>query len=478
MEKSLADWSPQPSPAKADEVDRGPVHRRLAGRRGGGALVRALFLVPLGLGCGGPSEGIEPRDGGVDADVTMETPDASVPRPDAGPPPFFNYPIKLTASDGASNNWFGWSVAATEDVIVVGAPFYDEFDETGAIVEPSIGAAYVFERVNGNWVQTIRLITDDEETSSMFGWAVATNGDVIAVGAWNHDVGSQKGAVFVFERQGGTWVETTRIDPMTGDDQDRFGFSLSMEGNLLAVGAPLIDQLSDASTPAYVFERDTDGSWDGTRLVAGDGSRGGVFGHSIALSGNTVVVGAPHDSQVITTAGAAYVFEYDGSDWNQVTKLVDPSGQMSDYFGRAVAIQADTIAVGAEFGGELNTGSIHMFERQGGVWTGAGVLMASDRSVDDRLGGGGMVVQDGQLVVGAHNRDDMGAQSGAAYVFEKGASSWDEISKLIANDGEPGDNLGFSVAVAGSMVVVGSRYDDDDGMESGSAYVFERLPDM
>lgn len=335
----------------------------------------------------------------------------------------------------------------------------------------------MFERVNGDWVQTVRLITNDEETSAMFGWSVATNGDVIAVGAWNHDVGDQSGAVFVFERQGGTWVETNRLDPPSGDNQDRFGFSLAMEGNLLAVGAPLIDQLSDASTPAYVFERDADGAWTGTRLEASDDALGGLFGHSVALSGNTVVVGAPHDSQVALTAGAAYVFEYDGSSWSEVTKLVDASGEASDFFGRAVAIHADTIAIGAEFGSDLNTGAVHLFERQDGVWTGTGLLMANDRSVDDRLGTA-MAVQDGRLIAGAHNRDDRGAQSGAAYVFEKSATGWGEISKLISNDGEPGDNLGGSVAVVGNMVVVGSRYDDDDGMDSGSVYVFQRVADM
>lgn len=484
MDESVAQWSPQPPPGEADRAPRCASRHAIPARRWRHTnLACAQLLVALGLGCGGSGVGPGGSDAGGDAgtpDANGPIPDARDMGPDAGPPPFFDYPVKLTASDGAPHNWFGWSVAATADVIVVGAPFYDELDEEGAIVEPAIGAVYVFERSGGEWSQTARLITANEETSAMFGYSVATNGDIIAVGAWKQNVGSQSGAVFVFERSGGSWVETAMLEPFSGDDQERFGFAVSMSGGVLAVGAPLIDEVDDPSTPAYIFEKGASGSWSGTRLVASDDSIGGMFGYSIAVSGDTVVVGAPHDSTSATNAGSAYVFERDGNSWTEVAELTDPDADPMDFFGRGVAIDLDTIVVGVEFGGApslFDTGAAHVFERADGTWTEAGRLYAADNSVDDRFGAA-MAVHGDRLIAGAFNRDDMGAQSGAAYVFERGASGWSEISKLTSIDGAPGDNLGSAVAVVGDMVVVGSRYDDDDGMDSGSVYVFERLPDM
>lgn len=453
-------------------------------RRAGIAL--ALAVTVAGPGCGGsgssgPDTGI--GDGGPDADDGSGMVDAGV-RPDAGPPPFFDYPSKVRALDGASRNWFGMSVAATADVVVIGAPFYDLFDGTGAITEPSIGAAYVFERSGDGWTQTARLITKDEQTSAMFGWSVATNGDIIAVGAWNHGVSgsSQVGGVFVFERQSGGWIETDLLEPFSGDDQERFGYSVAMSGNRIAVGAPFIGENTDPSTPAYVFERNGDGSWSGAHLTPADGSIGGVFGYSIALSGDTAIVGAPHDGGRVgaITAGAAYVFQYDGNSWQQVDKLGDSVGEADDYFGRSVAIDGDTIAVGVENGGEptlLGTGAVFAYQRIEGLWTAAGKLIPDDVMVGDHLGFA-LAVQGGRIIAGAHHHDAMGTNAGAAYVFEHDGAAWQAISKLITSDGAAGDHLGASVAVAGSTVFVGARYDDDDGADSGSIYVFERLPEM
>ena len=447
----------------------------------------ALAVTAAGPGCGGSNPSGEPdtgiADGGPDAGDGSGMVDAGV-RPDAAPPPFFNYPLKVGALDGAPRNWFGWSVAATTDVVVVGAPFFDLFDGAGAITEPSIGAAYVFERSGDEWTQTARLITNDEQTSAMFGWSVATNGDIIAVGAWNHNLSgsSQTGGVFVFERQSGGWIESDLLEPFSGDDQERFGYSVSMSGNRVAVGAPFIGDDTDPSTPAYIFEQGGDGTWSGARLEPEDGSVGGLFGYSIALSGDTAVVGAPHDSGRVgaITAGAAYVFQYDGSGWQQVDKLGDSVGEVDDYFGRAVAIDGDLIAVGVENGGEptlLGTGAVFAYQRVDGLWTAAGKLVPDDIAVGDRLGFA-LAVHGGRIVAGAYQHDEMGTNAGAAYVFENDGALWQPISKLVASDGAAGDHLGASVAVVGRKVVVGARYDDDDGTDSGSIYLFERLPEM
>ncbi|HWN68361.1 MAG TPA: FG-GAP repeat protein, partial [Haliangium sp.] len=298
-----------------------------------------IALALLVAGCGGstpppppaePDAGVDRPDASIDPTVDGgQPPDAIDPnRPDAGPPVGFDFPTPITASDGASLNWFGYSVAADENVIVVGAPFYD-LVVGDQITDPSIGAAYVFERIGDSWQQTALLLSNASvRTSILFGWSVAVDGNLIAVGAWNEDIpGDQFGAVYVFERVGGAWTQNAKLLPLSGDDQERFGHSVAVSGSRIAVGAPFISDVDDSerATPAYVFERNGT-NWLGTRLQPTDDPRDSWFGYSVALSGNVAVVGAPGDKKRGLGTGAAYVFENNGASWNQTARLEDAEG--------------------------------------------------------------------------------------------------------------------------------------------------------
>jgi hypothetical protein len=471
-------------------------------RRPGGAHATIRWPAALALlvaGCGGssppppstdPDGGVTPPDAG-----TVPTEDGGAPidaidpnRPDAGPPVGYDFPTPLTASDGAALNWFGYSVAADDNVIVVGSPFYD-LVVGDQVSDPSIGAAYVFERIGDTWQQTTQLLSSASvRTSSMFGWSVAVDGNIIAVGAWNEDVpGDQIGAVYVFERSGGAWTQNAKLVPLSGDDQERFGHSVAVSGTRIAVGAPLISDVDDSvdATPAYVFERNGT-NWIGTRLLPNDDPRDSWFGYTVALSGNVAVVGAPGFKRLgqglpINGVGAAYVFEANGAGgWNQTARLEDLEGAANDFLGRGVAVDGDVIVAGSEAGGDpttLNTGTALVFERPTGTWVESARLLPEKVAVGTQLGYA-VAVRGGTIVVSAHHDDQFGTDSGAAYVYEKdGASGWVQASKLYNPGSLGGDHFGASAAIASdTTIVVGARYDDDDGYDSGSIYVFEASP--
>lgn len=445
------------------------------------AAMLALFTA---AGCGGSGGTPSDPDAGIGPDAAVTdgggTDDGNRPvGPDAGPPDGFAFPELVTANDGASLNWFGYSVAADNNVIVVGAPFYDRVSG-GQITDPSIGAAYMFELIGDTWMQTAQLLssaTGETKISGMFGWSVAIDDNLIAVGAWNETVGSQIGAVYVFERIGGAWTPAGKIVPLAGDDQERFGHSVSVSGTRIAIGAPFVTDSDDneAPKPSYVFER-SGATWIGTRLLPEGDARDSWFGYSIDISGDTVVVGAPGYEVPGLGAGlgAAYVFELDGGNWRQKAHVLDGDGQAQDFMGRDVAIDGEVIVVGSEAGGNptsLNTGMALVYERASGTWSETTRLIPSSAAVASEIGYA-VDVHGNTIVVGTHRDDVFGTDSGAAYVFEKGATGWTEKSKIYNPSGRAGDHFGASVVANGDSILVGARFDDDDGTDSGSLYVF------
>lgn len=448
----------------------------------------AMLALLTAAGCGGGGDPPTTVDGGTPTDDGGRPDDGGGPidgggpmGPDAGPPDGFEFPDLVTANDGASLNWFGYSVAADNNVIVVGAPFYDRISG-GQITDPSIGAAYVFELIGDTWMQTAQFLSTaagENKISSMFGWSVAIDDNIIAVGAWNETVGSQIGAVYVFEKVGGAWQSAGKILPLNNDGQERFGHSVAVSGTRIAVGGPLITDSDDNEppTPSYVFER-SGATWAGTRLQPQGDARDSWYGYSIDISGDTVVVGAPGYEVPGLGAGlgAAYVFEFNGT-WTQTAHLVDPSGQAQDFMGRDVAIDGDVIVVGSEAGGNpttLNTGLALVFERASN-WAETARLIPGGAGVANEIGYA-VDVRGSTILVGAHRDDQFGTDSGAAYVFDKGDTGWTERSKLYNPSGRSGDHFGASVVVNESFALVGARFDDDDGTDSGSLYVFTATP--
>jgi hypothetical protein len=211
------------------------------------------------------------------------------------------------------------------------------------------------------------------------------------------------------------------------------------------------------------------------QFIASDFDGGDQLGHDVGVHGDTAVMGAPTDEHAAFFGGSAYVFVRDGLDWTEQAKLLGAGITTSDRFGWAVDVHGDTIAVSALFadGMQAVSGNVHIFERTGTAWTQTQVIDQLDGASSDWYGRCLSLSAD-TLVVGAPQDDDAGNDSGSAYVYTYDGTHWIQQAKLLAADGNTGDNFGQSVSVHGDTILVGAPYDDDNGSNSGSAYLYTR----
>jgi len=322
-------------------------------------------------------------------------------------------------------------------------------------------------------VDPAKLLAADGASSDYFGYAVAIDGDTVVVGAYQDgDKGIGSGSAYVFTRTGGTWTQQAKLVPADGAAYDRFGSAVAVDADTIVVGAHQDDDKGSASGSAYVFTR-TGGTWtQQAKLVPADGTAGDYFGFAVAVDADTIVVGAYGDDDKGADSGSAYVFTRTGATWTQQAKLTAPDGTANDYFGHAVAVDAGTIVVGAYGDDDKGdySGSAYVFTRTGGTWTQQAKLVPADGAAYDDFGTA-VAINANTIVVGAHKDDDKGTDSGSVYVFVRTGATWAQQAKLTAPDGTAGDWFGRAVAVDGDTIVVGAPYDDDKGDNSGSVWV-------
>ena len=379
---------------------------------------------------------------------------------------------KLLASDGATGDDFGSSVAISGDTALVGARYDDDLGSNS-------GSAYVFVRSGGTWTQQQKLTAADGAADDDFGLSVAISGDTALVGArYDDDLGSNSGSAYVFVRFGGVWTQQQKLTASDGSAGGMFGYSVSVSGDTVLVGAVMaFNGTVQEGGACYVFVR-SGGVWtQQQKLTASDGAGSDNFGVSVSLSGDTALVGARLDDDLGDASGSAYVFVRFGGVWTQQQKLTASDGIAADHFGQSVSLSGDTALVGALYWGLLSdqTGSAYVFARSGGTWTQQQVLQPADGAGGDRFGVS-VSLYDDTALVGSYFDDDLGSNSGSAYVFVRFGGTWTQQLKLTALDGSGADNFGHSVSISGDTALAGSHFDDDLGSQSGSAYVFRILP--
>lgn len=248
------------------------------------------------------------------------------------------------------------------------------------------------------------------------------------------------------------------------------GRALAMDGEWAVVSAPDADgSVWDAVGEVHVLHEGPDG-WEAVAVVSPDDERfRRGFGFSVALDGDVMVVGAPGDGEAASKAGAAYVFRRHGDAWFLEAKLAEPHTGAS--LGTGVAVSGDTVVVGA-YGWNGFDGAVLVYEWNGTSWARTAVLTTADSTYDGHLGRS--VAFDGRrIVAGAPGADGVSAGTGAVFVFEREGAGWSE-TRLFAGDGILNDHFGTSVAVDGRTIVVGSVLDDDGAWDGGAAYVFRQ----
>jgi len=371
--------------------------------------------------------------------------------------------------DFASGDSFGSSVAISGSSALIGAAT----DPTGGA---DAGAAYVFVRSGTNWSREARFQGVDTVLGDAFGASIAIDGDTAVVGARQQvgcGGGATPGAAYVFTRSGTSWVQEQKLVKPDASACDDFGYSVDVEGDDVVVGSRLDDQSALDAGAAYVFVRNGT-TWSFEAKVTGtDASTGDLFGNAVGFSADTLVVGATEDSHAGGAAvGSAYVLVRSGTTWSQQTKLSETDAEGLDELGSAAALEGDTAVLGAQRdsqGNVVDGGSVYVFKRDGAAWGEVQKLTASDAGQDHRFGGAVTLQQD-TLLVGAFFDDDLGPDSGSAYVFTRSGATWTEDSKLLASDGGPGDLFGHALDMAGDTAVVGAMA---HGL-GGAAYVFQR----
>ena len=384
--------------------------------------------------------------------------------------------IKATASDAAAYDYFGVSVSISGDYAIVGA--YGN-DDNGS----NSGAVYIYKKDQGGtdtWGQVKKLTASDAAAGDYFGFSVFISGDDLIVGAYgNDDNGSNSGAVYIFKKDQGGLNNWGQVKKLTAAAGGSFGWSVSMSGDYAIVGAFGDTDYGSASGAAYIFKKDQGGlnNWGQVKkLNASDAATYHYFGQSVSISGDYAIVGASGNS-------SAYIFIKDqgGADnWGELKKLT--TSDVTYRFGFSVFITGDDLIVGDDgnINNGNNTGAAYIFKKdQGGTgnWGEVKKITASDLGHYDFFGYTVSLSGD-YVIIGAPENSDNGSLSGSTYIYARnqgGTDNWGEVKKLNASDGAASDNFGLCVSISGDYAIVGAYGNDDNGSNSGSAYIVKNL---
>ncbi len=366
--------------------------------------------------------------------------------------------LKVIASNGTLLDDFGRAVAIEGTNIAVGAPMHDG-------IGPDSGAVFLYDTTTG--AEYAQLAPTDSTAGQQFGYSVAMDGGIVAIGApRDSENGGNAGAVYLFSST--TGLQLNKLLPLDGESFKLFGWSVAIEGGIVVVGMPFDDDNGLNAGAAYVFDATTGVQLN--KLLPTDGDSEDLFGHSVAIDLGTVAVGAYTDEESALAAGSVYLF--DAATGVESFKLLASDGRVGDWFGWSVAIDNGVVAVGAirNDSARNNAGAVYLFNSTTGVQDAQ--LFATDFTVDDEFGYS-IGIDNNFLIVGSYHDDDNGFDSGSAYLFDVPTGA--QLSKFISRDGAAQDWLGFAVDIDSGLYIVGANQDDDNGTNSGSAYVFDNF---
>ncbi|NNE25474.1 MAG: hypothetical protein HKN09_01405 [Saprospiraceae bacterium] len=354
---------------------------------------------------------------------------------------------KLITSDGATNHFLGRSVSVSGDSIVAGVPSINAYK----------GKTYLFEYSGSSWNES-QIEASDGLSGDQFGHKVSIlNGTILSSSLYQPDNGINVGAAYLYEQAGGSLSET-RFDPSDAFPADQFGYDLRLDSLYMVVGAHDDYDGGVKAGAAHIYE------WNGsswlfkTKLLAGDADPYSEFGYAVDVFENRVLIGAPGDDDSFTNAGSIYIYDWDGSTW-QETKLTNSTASAGARFGNSVALYNNRAVVG-------NIESeVFVFEFDNGTWSETDIIIGSNTISDDRFGYGLDLYED-RILVGARYNDAVAYNAGSAYVFDYDGTNWNET--IVNGSDISGSNYyGWQVAINEDILVVGSP-----GF-GGSAYVFE-----
>ncbi|MBN1849510.1 MAG: tandem-95 repeat protein [Deltaproteobacteria bacterium] len=424
----------------------------------------------------------------------------------------------MLSSDGASENQHGFSVGLSSDFAIVGAPSDNEAeDQAGAVyiytldpymLKPSMDmiepAGMDDADGCGFTIRWIDADPDDNATISLYydtddsgedGTLIVNGLPEDPDGSGNEYIwdtaGMAEGRYYIYAviddgdnapvaaySKGIVYIHSLNsIHKITAGDATesaRFGESVAISGDEAIVGAQLDAHAGYGTGAAYILVRNGDVWVEKVKLTAGDAAETNYFGCSVSMDDDYAIIGAEGDDDKGDFSGSAYIFKRENDIWTEQAKLTAGDGADSDYFGYSVSIKGDYAVVGA-YGDDDDgdrSGSAYIFKRENDNWIEQAKLTAGDAAQRDFFGYS--VAMDGDyVIVGAYGNDDNGNDSGSAYIFKRENDTWNEQTKLIASDAELADYFGESVAISGDHVIVGAMNNDN----RGAAYIFKNTGD-
>ncbi len=372
---------------------------------------------------------------------------------------------ELSLDEGSAGGYLGHSVSISGDMAIVGG-----FSEENTGVYSS--SAYVFQNGPSGWTQVAKLLPEDDAPNDLFGKSVAIDGNTVVIGAPGSRNLDEPGSAYVFEGSGSGWTQVAKL--VSTEDPDhywpgyQFGYSVGISDGTVLVGAAY-EFTNGKSGVAYVFEDEGDGWTQTLKLQADDGEGGDAFGQSVAISGDTAIVGAPgsgYDKKSGKDSkgelrDSAYIFQRDDSGWTQVASLTAGNAFWHDGFGRSVAIDGSRAIVGAPW--EEQIGAAHIFEDDGSGWQAVDTLFPIEDTVEGNQFGVSVAISGDKALV-------TDSKDGAVYLFEKDESGWAETTRLLDYRGE--DWYTLPVAIDGDTALVGNPSVSADPDFPGTVYVF------
>jgi len=380
---------------------------------------------------------------------------------------------KILNPSSLADEYYGQSIAIYGDYAVIGAVGHDN----------ERGYAFVYHYNGSYWEEQATLKGTDIADGDRFGTSVAIYDDVIAIGAiYNND----HGAVYVYVRPSTGWANMTQTAKLTASDAasgDNLGAAVSVSKDVIIAGAPYDDDNGSNSGSVYLYTKPSSGWADATENIKfkpSDGTTYGMFGSALSITEDIMVVGAWGDGSL---SGAAYLYIKPSSGWesmNESVKLSPSDAKTGKLFGASVAIFEDVVLIGAYKDDEKGTecGAAYIFQK-GASWqdiSQKAKLTASDAAEKDWFGNK-VAIYNNYIAIGAWHKADNGTNSGAAYIFEKPGTEWTDMTetgKMLASDGTDEDWFSYGLAIYGDNILIGSPQNSEAASKSGSVYFFKR----
>ena len=390
-----------------------------------------------------------------------------------------DFEVRLTSDHANAHDRFGGAVSIDGERLLISA-----INSEVAPYFTDVGRVYVFERTATAWSEVDRLEPSDPHHEVAFGRCVALEGDTAIIGApFAHHSGAATGAVYVFERESSGWVQRSKLIGSRAQDLDRFGESLDLDGTRLAIGSPDDDAAGDDVGAVYLFER-TAGGWKEQSIVESPGAFvGGRFGSAVAIEGETLAISAPWHSTALPRSGVVQLYSWSDSGssatWEHELQLEPATPAAHQNFGRTLALEGDTLVVGTP-GAQANgpfSGKITIVEREGGVWGEATDLTPQGCVAYDRFGSS-LSLRGQRLAVGAPGDASTIEAGGQVWLYERTGSTWLQLNRFGVLSTAPAASSGQSCRLTEHRLIVGAPSDSSSSVNRGSVAIWslEELP--